>query len=126
MTTAAPLIAPIHHAVSDAGLVHHEQEDSWSVLSTADAGTLYIVADGMGGMGHGDEASQLAVKILTARLSPGIPNPAVDLAAALAAVDVEVRVALCASGRGLPGTTAVLAFIRTLTFIFEILLHYPL
>ncbi len=112
MPNAAALAPPIHHAVSDIGLVHHVQEDSWSVLRTGDAGDLYIVCDGMGGMGHGDEASQLAIRILTQRLSGGMTDPAAEVATALSAVDVQVRTELCAHGRGLPGTTAVVAYLR--------------
>lgn len=112
MPNAIALPSLIHHAVSDQGLVHHVQEDSWTVLRTGDAGDLYVVCDGMGGMGHGDEASQLAVRILTERLSGGMTDPAAEMSAALSAVDVQVRNELCAHGRGLPGTTAVVAYVH--------------
>ena len=109
MPNAATLAPPTHHAVSDIGLVHHLQEDSWAVLRTGDAGDLYIVCDGMGGMGHGDEASQLAIRVLKDRLSPGMTDPAAEIAVALSAVDVLVRTELCAHGRGLPGLPGVAA-----------------
>ncbi len=112
MTAADAPTAPLLYAATDPGLVHHTNEDSWAALDTADGALVLMVCDGMGGMGHGDEASQLAIRCLIEELSDGAADPGPAMLGALTRIDVRIRDALCAGGKGLPGTTAVLAWIR--------------
>jgi len=98
-------------ASTHAGLVHFPNEDSWARVDTEDGGQLLMVCDGMGGMGRGDEASQLAVAELTQRLSAGDGSPPERLAAALRATDHAVRHVLCTGEDGYAGSTAVLVYL---------------
>ena len=100
------------HAVTHIGLVHHENEDSWATFDADDGSVVWLVCDGMGGMGRGAEASQFAVRALTERWRGGLIGPSEALRDGLSAIDVSLREALCGDGRGLPGTTAVAAVWR--------------
>lgn len=100
------------HAVTHIGLVHHENEDSWATFDADDGSVVWLVCDGMGGMGRGAEASQFAVRALTERWRGGLVGPSEALRDGLSAIDVSLREALCGDGRGLPGTTAVAAVWR--------------
>jgi serine/threonine protein phosphatase PrpC len=112
MTAALALTSPELYAVTHPGLVHHTNEDSWAVLDAADGSLLLMICDGMGGMGHGDEASQLAIRSLLSQLSAGGDNPGAAMLGTLTRIDVQLREALCGGGKGLPGTTAVLVWVR--------------
>jgi protein phosphatase len=52
------------HAQTDVGRQREKNEDSHAEYPMADGTVLLIVADGMGGHGHGDVASQIAVKVV--------------------------------------------------------------
>lgn len=93
------------------GLVHDKNEDSWGIVGTDEGGILLLVCDGMGGMGHGQEASALAVKVITEMMSTGAGFPPERLRHAIRTADSQLRKELCNDQRGLPGSTAVLAYV---------------
>jgi protein phosphatase len=53
-----------YHAQTDVGRQREKNEDSHAEYPLPDGGLLLIVADGMGGHGHGDVASQIAVRVI--------------------------------------------------------------
>lgn len=95
---------------TDPGRVHPTNEDSYAVFS-APHGTLLVVCDGMGGMGRGDEASQLAVKSIYESVQNSSLSPPRALSEAMQAADYSIRRRLCSSGRVRPGSTAALAYV---------------
>jgi serine/threonine protein phosphatase PrpC len=95
---------------TDPGRVHPTNEDSFAVFE-APHGTLLVVCDGMGGMGRGDEASQLAVKSIYQSIQNSHLAPPAALAEALHAADYSIRRRLCSSGRVRPGSTAAIAYV---------------
>lgn len=101
-----------HHAVSHVGLQSRRNEDAYTIASVAD-GVLFIVCDGMGGMGRGDQASQLATRVLSETFAalPADMDPPARLDRAIGEADTVVRRQLCGDGRGWAGTTAVLVFL---------------
>lgn len=99
------------HAASHTGLVHTTNEDSFAVESMADNGVLLLVCDGMGGMGQGDVASRLAVDHIVEYLSDRHDDPQQRLRDCIIHADRAVREALCNQGQGLPGSTAVMAYV---------------
>src|SRR5215813_12992740 len=52
------------HAITDVGRQREKNEDSHAEYLFPDGSVLLLVADGMGGHGHGDVASQIAVKVI--------------------------------------------------------------
>jgi protein phosphatase len=80
-----------------------------SVVNTAN---LLIVCDGMGGLGAGDKASQLAVKTIAASVRSSSLPPRPRLEAALIAADETVRQAMCTK-QAKPGSTAVAVFVES-------------
>jgi PPM family protein phosphatase len=102
----------IIHGSSHVGLVHETQEDSWTVADTGDGGKLLLICDGMGGMGKGDEASAMAVEVLTRVLEDGDPHPPARLRESIRIADTTVRKRLCDQQQGMPGSTAVMAWIK--------------
>lgn len=98
-------------ATTHPGLLHPKNEDDHSVFETAEGGVVLLVCDGMGGMGRGDEASRLAVQVIQRDLEAGHGFPPDRLRIALRRADDEVRAALCASGEGYPGSTAVAVYV---------------
>jgi protein phosphatase len=99
------------HAASHMGLVHTTNEDCFAVQSMSDGGVLLLVCDGMGGMGQGDVASRLAVDEILAYLSGTEAAPPVRMRESIVQTDRVVRETLCNQGHGLPGSTAVMAYI---------------
>ena len=99
------------HATTHVGLVHSKNEDAWSVTPTEEGGLLLLVCDGMGGMGRGDEASKLAVEVITGAMETGAGLPPERLRQAIRLADDRVREALCSSFQGHPGSTAVMAYV---------------
>ncbi len=76
----APEVAHRIAVHSDAGIVRPTNEDAWGwrQLREATEGTpsltAYVVADGMGGQGHGAEASSLAVRTVLRALTRAVPE----------------------------------------------------
>lgn len=99
------------HAATHVGLVHHTNEDSWTVTPCDDGALLLLVCDGMGGMGRGDEASKLAVESIQESMLASRGLPPERMRQAIRAADVTVREVLCAEHRGHPGSTAVMAYV---------------
>jgi serine/threonine protein phosphatase PrpC len=98
------------HGVSDPGRQHPRNEDSW-LASTVDNAKLLIVCDGMGGMGAGDKASQLAVETISSAVhSSSLPSRP-RLEAALVKADITVRQTLCTK-HSKPGATAVVVLVE--------------
>ena len=99
------------HAATHEGLVHEKNEDAFDVLPTEEGGMLLMVCDGMGGMGHGDKASAIAVEALAAHMKVGAGFPPERLRQAIRQADIRVRDELCSGTRGFPGSTAVLVYV---------------
>lgn len=98
-------------ATTHEGLVHDKNEDSHAVVTTDEGGMLLLVCDGMGGMGHGEVASAMAVEHITRMVREGHGFPPERLRRAVREADTIVRNELCADGRGMPGATAVMAYV---------------
>jgi serine/threonine protein phosphatase PrpC len=98
-------------ATTHPGLLHHKNEDSHAVFDTEEGGVVLLVCDGMGGMGRGDEASRIAVEVIRKDLEGGHGFPPDRLRLALRHADDEIRQALCTSGEGHPGSTAVAVYV---------------
>lgn len=101
------------HATSHPGLVHTTNEDSFAVREMNDGGTLLLVCDGMGGMGQGDVASRLAVEHILGHLEGGHGDPTERMRDAIVNTDRIIREKLCNQGQGLPGSTTVMAYVRS-------------
>ncbi|MEZ4319162.1 MAG: protein phosphatase 2C domain-containing protein [Myxococcota bacterium] len=91
------------------GLVHHTNEDSLTVFETP-TGQLLAVCDGMGGMGRGDEASAIAVRVLEEELSEAVGFAPERMESAVRAADIAIRKKLAVPGNT-PGSTAVLVHV---------------
>lgn len=101
------------YGCSDPGPDGKINEDSWVVRDTVAGGQILVVCDGMGGMGRGDEASQLAAKLLVDRLA-SCAAPGFDaLVESIAEVDLELRGALCREeSHRHPGSTTAVAHVH--------------
>src|SRR5215470_4710775 len=62
--TDPSLITYTYHAQTDVGRQRDKNEDSHAEYVMPDGSVLLLVADGMGGHGHGDVASQIAVRVI--------------------------------------------------------------
>lgn len=101
----APRYAIRASASSDVGLRHELNEDRFAVADTP-GGALLVVCDGMGGMGRGDQASQLALSRLLEALSLRHAHPLDAVTEAIHAVDRELVSSFTEDGSGKqPGTT---------------------
>lgn len=98
------------HSATHPGLHHTKNEDAHSVLPTAEGGLLLVVCDGMGGMGRGDEASRLAIDLLSSEMSRSEGSPGDRMRNALRSADQRIREALCLAGEQ-PGATAVMVYV---------------
>lgn len=72
-------------ALSETGALRNENQDSFLL---DEAGGLLAVADGLGGLPNGNQASQLAIEILRKKLSA---LPSLDLAQLIAEINEEAR-----------------------------------
>jgi serine/threonine protein phosphatase PrpC len=99
------------HAATHIGLVHSKNEDSFSVTPTEEGGLLMLVCDGMGGMGRGDEASAIAVRVISEQIETGAGLPPELLRHAIRVADERIRKELCSGHQGHPGSTAVMAYV---------------
>jgi PPM family protein phosphatase len=98
--------ALIHGAgLTHSGRLREVNEDS---ILTDPSGTLWAVADGMGGHGHGDLAADIVIDHLSA-----VPHGEADgrVIAAIAAADTAIRARARAEGFGQMGATVVVAAI---------------
>lgn len=98
------------HSATHPGLVHPKNEDAWAVLPTTEGGLLLMVCDGMGGMGRGDEASKLAIEVLSEVMSEGDGLPPDRMRQALRVADQRIRDVLCGDYEQ-PGSTAVMVYV---------------
>jgi protein phosphatase len=100
------------HGATHPGNVHPKNEDSHAIVPQPDGSTLLVVCDGMGGMGRGDQASQMAIDVIrrTYELTPG--DVEMRIRTAIATADVKIREALCSTGQGWAGSTAAIAVVR--------------
>src|SRR5215831_1956188 len=60
----SPISTYSYHAQTDVGRQRERNEDSHAEYVMPDGSVLLLVADGMGGHGHGDVASQIAVQTI--------------------------------------------------------------
>ncbi len=106
------LLSLVASGVTDVGPKSHN-EDSWLVESTRDGGQLLMVCDGMGGMGRGDEASQVAIRVLADRLIDN-SDPAYDaVLSGIRRADEKLKELIEKDTSGkTPGTTAALAYVQ--------------
>ncbi|MCB9686967.1 MAG: serine/threonine-protein phosphatase [Alphaproteobacteria bacterium] len=106
---ALPLQA---RSATNVGLHHPKNEDSHALLDLEDGARVLLVCDGMGGMGRGDEASALAVQVITEELARQSGFPTDRMRHALRMADDVVRDRLCRVGEGQPGSTAVMVYVQ--------------
>jgi len=111
-TTRVPLwpsLAPRFHGagLTHAGLVRERNEDS---ILTDPTGTLWAVADGMGGYGHGDVASDIVIDQLT--LVPDDAPASTALTAQLAEANRQIIAKTREPGMNQMGSTVVAAMIQ--------------
>jgi protein phosphatase len=104
-----PLTAPTFHGagLTHAGLVRDRNEDS---ILTDPSGALWAVADGMGGYGHGDVASDIVIDRLSLVTEDGLAAQA--LRARLAEANHEIIARVRAPGMDQMGSTVVAALIQ--------------
>ena len=100
----------------------HYQQDSLGLADPEDqaflahGGYLAVLCDGMGGMEHGDIASQTAVRAILDAYAPRIPEESIPAALERSAREANERVIEAALGLGLKegvGTTLVAAVLHS-------------
>ena len=110
MATSRMTIPLRAHSATHVGLHHLRNEDAHAVMTTDEGGMLLVVCDGMGGMGRGDEASQLAIEVLGSTMEGEEGLPPDRMRAALRAADNRIRDELCEAVEQ-PGATAVMVYV---------------
>lgn len=102
-----------YHAHTDVGRQRERNEDSHAEYLFPDGSALLIVADGMGGHGHGDLASQIAVRVIGEVFqSTHATDPRDRLHAGFLAANQQIIAeAERISGAGM-GTTCVAAYVH--------------
>lgn len=111
-TTRTPQRFPLRLVAYGAGLTHAGivRERNEDAILTDPSGTLWAVADGMGGHGRGDRASEIVIDRLAA--TPDGSAPLVELRAALMRANQEIQeVAQREGGGAVIGATVVAAMI---------------
>lgn len=109
--TRVPRIMPLPPTFSGAGMTHAGlvRERNEDAILTDPGGTLWAVADGMGGYGNGDVASDIVIETLSRVPEQALPG------AALQASLREANDSICraaARGAGSMGATAVALMIQ--------------
>ena len=99
------------HGLSDPGRQHATNEDTWA-QSTLGASRLLVLCDGMGGMGRGAQASQLATSQIIRFAQDSELTPRERLKQAIETADREVRTVMC-TPESKPGCTAVAVFVES-------------
>ncbi len=104
-----PLAAPSFHGagLTHAGLVRERNEDS---ILTDPTGALWAVADGMGGYGHGDVASDIVIERLSLVGDDGVAGQA--LRTRLAEANRAILAKMHEPGMDQMGSTVVAALIQ--------------
>lgn len=106
------LLTLVAAGITDVGPKSHN-EDSWLIDSTRDGGQLLMVCDGMGGMGRGDEASQVAIRVLADRLIDNADPAYEAVLSGIRRADAKLKELIAADQSGkTPGTTAALAYVQ--------------
>ncbi len=102
----------VYYSHTDVGRMREKNEDSHAEYPLPDGSLLLIVADGMGGHGHGDLASQMAVRIIGEVFQmTQSDDPRERMRAGFAAANQQIIAeAERISGQGM-GTTCVAVFI---------------
>jgi protein phosphatase len=102
----------VFYAHSDVGRMREKNEDSHAEHLLPDGSLLLVVADGMGGHGHGDLASQMAVRIIGEMFQmTQSEDPRERLRAGFAAANQQIIAeAERIGGQGM-GTTCVAVYI---------------
>lgn len=100
------------HGSTHPGNVHPKNEDSHAIVRLPDGAWLLIVCDGMGGMGRGDQASQLAVVEIETGFREATGTIEDRMRDAIAHADLAVREALCTTGQGYAGSTVVMVHVH--------------
>lgn len=98
-----------HAASTDVGRARDHNEDTFAIEAGrehADAGDLFVVCDGAGGLASGEVASELAATTISTRYYAGANG---DPASALRAAFVEANERIFSRGHGKMGTTGVAA-----------------
>lgn len=90
------------------GMVRSRNEDA--ILTDPEHGVLWVVADGMGGYGHGDVASDIVVEYLGAVADT--PDPGAALAAQIEAANRAVLDRARRDGLGQMGSTVVALMVQ--------------
>jgi PPM family protein phosphatase len=111
MTTGTPPF--VYHAHTDVGRLREKNEDSHAEYAFPDGSSLVIVADGMGGHGHGEVASQIAVRVIGevfGTTSGGDPRE--RLRAGFVTANQQIIAESKRIGAEGMGTTCVAAYIR--------------
>jgi PPM family protein phosphatase len=111
MTRGSPLL--VVHATTDVGRLREKNEDSHAEYQFPDGSTLVIVADGMGGHGHGEVASQIAVRVIGevfGNTSSGDPRERLHMGFVTANQQI-IAEAERIGAKGM-GTTCVAAYVR--------------
>lgn len=93
--------------LTHAGLVRERNEDS---ILTDPSGTLWAVADGMGGYGNGDVASDMVIEALSRVPDDALAGPALQVS--LRDANARISRAAAETGKGSMGSTAVALMIQ--------------
>lgn len=104
------------YGLTDNGKVRTHNEDSFSCLDLLQ-GTLFVVADGMGGHDAGEVASSMAIESVCREVQKSVDryqNPEELLKRAVQQANADVRAAGASKGSNM-GTTITLAFVKNNT-----------
>ena len=119
--TTHSAVSLVHYEASDIGRRREENQDSFGVLETPNF-SLFVVADGMGGVQGGAIASGLAVETLKSALQHKTEIVADDIRQAVEAANVEVFKRGCSDPTltGMGTTLVGLMFVGTRLFVVNV------